>query len=248
MNRALLRRLFWRSLLVQAAWNYRGMQHLGLLWAQLPAMPEDPQARKEAMARAAEFYNAHPYLCGYLLGAAAKLEPTGGGEALSRLKKAALSPLGAVGDRLFWAGLRPMAGAVGMLALALLATSPQTPRAGLPLALGLTALAVAAYNAIHLHWRWRALQDGYELGLGVAQSIRALVSHRALAHTGAALAVLAGVVPPLVLASARGDGVVEGLGGALVFVLAMLAGWQLPARGSALPLALAGLGLMWMFM
>lgn len=247
---SLLPRLLLRSLFIQAAWNYRGMQHLGLLWAQLPALPEEPEARKAAMARAAEFYNAHPYLCGYLLGAGAKLEAEGQGEALARLKKAALSPLGAAGDRLFWAGLRPMAGAVGVLALVLLAaTEVATQGTGasgqLLAALGVVLAAVLGYNAIHLHWRWKALRDGHELGLGVAQSIRALVNHRGLAHTGAALAVLAGMMLPLLAVNLTG-GVGKAWPGLGMFLASVVAGWQLPNRAVALPLTLLALGLLWL--
>jgi mannose/fructose/N-acetylgalactosamine-specific phosphotransferase system component IID len=243
VNAGLLRRLFLRSLFIQAAWNYRGMQHLGLLWAQLPALPEDKEARRAAMARGAEFYNAHPYLCGYLLGAAARLEPQGEGESLSRLKKAALSPLGAVGDRLFWAGLRPLAGAVGVLGLALLAASPSASTQGLYWAVALGALAVLAFNIVHLQWRWRALRDGFDLGLGVAQSIRGLVNHQGLAHTGAALCVLAGLMAPLLGAGAADAG---GLPGVLMFLLLLAAGWQLPARRWSLPALLGLLGLLWL--
>jgi PTS system mannose-specific IID component len=243
MTRGLLGRLFLRSLLIQAAWNYRGMQHLGLLWAQLPALPQEGEARRAAMARGAEFYNAHPYLCGYLLGAAANLEARGEGEALSRLKKAALSPLGAVGDRLFWAGLRPLAGALGVVGLALLASSPHTTPKGIGWAVALSALAVLAYNVVHLQWRWRALRDGYALGLGVAQSVRGLVNHRGLAHTGAALCVLAGLMAPLLGASVAAS---VGLPGLLLFLVLVAAGWQLPARAWTLPALLAALGLLWL--
>lgn len=253
MSTPLLRRLFWRSFLIQAAWNYRGMQHLGLLWAQLPALPEEPAQRRAALLRAYEFYNAHPYLCGCMLGAAARLEAEGQGEALARLKRAAVSPLGAVGDRLFWAGLKPLSGTLAVLALIeMAARAPQSgTRTDWIVAAGVALLATLLYNLVHLRWRWRALQDGHRLGLGVAASLRELARYRGLARVGTALALLAGLTLPLATAFAAHvsmdlAGVAFFAQPALVFLLAVLASWQLPARGAALPLLLLALTAAWL--
>jgi len=237
--------MLWRSLLIQAAWNYRGMQHLGLLFAQLPALPAEPGARRAAMGRAFGFYNAHPYLCGYLLGAAARLEPLGQGEDLARLKKAAIPPLGAAGDRLFWAGLKPLCGTVGVLALTLLAAGETAQEGKLARAVVAAALATLGYNLVHVHWRRRALRDGHRLGLGVAASIRALATHPGLARAGQALSLLAGLALPLAAGRAMAA---EGGGAAapLLFLAAGVASWQLPARAVALPLLLAALAALWM--
>jgi mannose/fructose/N-acetylgalactosamine-specific phosphotransferase system component IID len=246
-----LRKLFWRSFLIQAAWNYRGMQHLGLLWAQLPSLPADPALRGPALRRAGEFYNAHPYLCGCVLGAAARLEPEGQGEALARLKKAAIPPLGAVGDRLFWAGLKPLSGALGVLALAgLAARAPQPGAAWLP-ALAAALLATLLYNLVHLRWRWLALRVGHRQGLELAGALRVLAAHHGLARSGTALALTAGLALPLAAAFAwftTMDLPAVELSAlpALLFLAAAAASWQLPARGWALPLLLLALAALWL--
>jgi mannose/fructose/N-acetylgalactosamine-specific phosphotransferase system component IID len=193
------------------------------------------------LGRAFEFYNAHPYLCGYLLGAAARLEEEGQGEALARLKRAAIPPLGAVGDRLFWAGLKPLSGVLAVLALL---PAARHPGGSLLLALGVGAalLATAAYNWAHLAWRWRALREGHRLGLGVSAAIRALASHPLVAGSSTALALAAGLALPMALPWAAGAGDQAGTG--LFFVVA-LASWQLPARSWTLPLLLVALLAAW---
>jgi hypothetical protein len=230
--------MLWRSLCIQGAWNYQGMQHLGFLWASLPALRGLPaEQRRQAMTRATGFYNAHPYFGGYLLGAVARLEAEGQGEAASRLKKAALTPLGASGDRLFWAGLKPLSGLAGMLALLLLVAGPlgrgADPRWGWGLAL--TGLATMGYNLIHVYWRLRSLREGSRLGLGLAAALKELGNLPLTRHTAAVLAALAGLALPL----AVGLGAGAEMPRTAWLVAAALLGWQLPSRGWALPALLA---------
>lgn len=229
--------VFWRSLLIQGAWNYQGMQHLGYLWALLPIVRQLPKdERRAALLRATEFYNAHPYLCGYLLGAASTLEATGQGPALSRLKRAGVTPLGVTGDRLFWAGLKPLSGVLGMLGfLVLVITPPVADDRHWLTALGVAVAATVGYNVIHVHWRRKALHDGRRLGLGLAGALRELAHLPLLAASGLALGLISGLTLPLLAAM--------GAGGKPLGVLALLAtavlSWQLPARSWALPVLLA---------
>jgi len=236
----LLGRLLRRSLLIQGAWNYQGMQHLGFLWALLPALRDLPEERRrEALARAAGFYNAHPYFGGYLLGAVARLEAEGQGEAAARLKKAALTPLGASGDRLFWAGLRPLSGLAGLLALLLLVAGP-LERGDAPAwewGLALSGLATLGYNVVHVYWRRRALREGHRLGLGLSAALKDLGGLALTRHAALGLAALAGVALPLSVAV--GTGASAETAGWLA--AAALLGWQLPARGWALPALLLAL-------
>lgn len=237
MRRPLRSALLWRSLLIQGAWNYQGMQHLGFLWALLPAIRDLPvERRREALGRAAEFYNAHPYLCGYLLGAMAKLEAEGAGEAGTRLKKAALTPLGAVGDRLFWAGLRPLSGLLGILGYLLLVAASDSPQSGRWWwGLGIAVSATAGYNLIHVAWRRRALREGHELGLGLAGALRGLAQLPLLKATGLALGLAAGLAAPLFIWTGA-----AGRPWTAVWLLgALVLSWQLPTRAWALPALLA---------
>jgi len=240
-----LRRLWRRSFCIQAVWNYRGMQHLGLLWAQLPetGRAADPQGQLE---RGLEFYNAHPYYAGVLLGAGARLEEEGRGVALSRLKRAAISPLGAVGDRLFWAALKPLTGAWACLALLAgwrLGRTAATAAWALPLAVAGTALAAAVYNRVHFARRREALLAGWRQGLEVHRCRQDWTRDPRSARWGRRLAFAAGLLAPLALAAAwSATPATAGWTRALPALL-LLASWRLPRRGWALPalLALAGL-------
>ena len=63
--------LAFRSLYLQAAFNYERMQSCGFLWAQLPALKkiykDDKAGLSAAMTDNLEFINTHPNLVGFLL-------------------------------------------------------------------------------------------------------------------------------------------------------------------------------------
>ena len=66
-----LRRVFWRCLFLQAAWNRRGMQNLGFAYAIDPALRrlyDDPGARAEALRRHLGTFNCHPYTAAAIVG------------------------------------------------------------------------------------------------------------------------------------------------------------------------------------
>jgi len=109
-----------RLLTVQAAFNYERMIGVGLGYASEPLLRALPGGREgqhyhEALGRAAGYFNAHPYLVGLAAGATARAEHEGvPGPQVERLRTALVGPLGAVGDRLVWAGTLPAASAVGL--------------------------------------------------------------------------------------------------------------------------------------
>ena len=112
LGRALLR-LF----AVQGSYNYERMLGLGVGVAEEPLLRDlaDGQYRP-AVARGAHFFNAHPYLIGLAVGAAARAEHDGTPpDQIERLREALCGPLGSLGDRLVWAGWLPFC---SLLALA----------------------------------------------------------------------------------------------------------------------------------
>lgn len=101
-----------RLLGVQATWNYERMQGVGVGFAAEPALKAqfagEPERYREAVARAAGFFNANPYLTPAAVGAEVRAEADGIPAAqIERLRAALSGPLGALGDRLFWSGLVP---------------------------------------------------------------------------------------------------------------------------------------------
>ena len=108
----------WRALLrlfaIQGTWNYERMLGVGMGYAAEPLLEDlktvDPVRHGEAVVRSAEFFNCNPNLAGLALGATARAEYEAvPGTQIARLRTALCSPLGALGDELFWAGLVPAA-------------------------------------------------------------------------------------------------------------------------------------------
>ena len=108
-----------RLFTVQGSWNYERMQGIGVGVAEEPLLRDlraeggsDGVAYRTAVARGAHFFNAHPYLCGLAVGAAARAEHDGvPPEQVERLRTALCGPLGSLGDRLVWAGWLPFTSA-----------------------------------------------------------------------------------------------------------------------------------------
>lgn len=137
-----------RSLTIMGSWNFPRMQGLGFFYIVSPFLERFARQPQAAMRRHFSYFNTHPYMASYILGAVAALEEEGDGTAAVGVRNALMGPLGASGDGLFWAGVKPMAVLLGMT-LALF-----NPVAG-----AITLLVV--YNACHLWARWNLFELGY---------------------------------------------------------------------------------------
>lgn len=193
-----------RAPLLQAAWNYDRMQNLGWAFCVEPALRElypDPKLRAAALRRHLEIFNTHPYMAGYVLGAALKAESEAAAgsadvEAVTTIK-ARLSPaLAAVGDSFFWATLRPGA---AMLGIAWLWLAPH------PWHLAAPFVFLAVYNAPCLWMRFHSLEAGWNRGEGVAVHVASLelpaaaegVRRTALVLMGGLAGALARILNPV---------------------------------------------------
>lgn len=182
-----------RLFAVQGAWSYERMIGVGMGYASEPLLEDlgtiEPARLPEATARSSEFFNCHPYLAGLALGASARAEYEGvPGEQILRLRTALCSPLGALGDQFFWAGLVPI-----FMAMAL---------AGIALGGGGTTLAalVVAYNLIRLlATRW-ALTTGLRSGMQVGSAISASWLPKAVVRVAVPAGFATGLAVPLVSA------------------------------------------------
>lgn len=105
-------RVFLRSLAIQGSWNYRTLIGNGFAFSLIPflrKLHDDPAALNDAVTRQRETFNGHPYLVGIALGAVSRLEAEGANaQTVERFKAAIRGPLGTIGDRLVWAGWRPL--------------------------------------------------------------------------------------------------------------------------------------------
>ena len=224
--RATLRRVFWRCLFLQAAWNRRGMQNLGFAYAMDPALRclyADPARRRAALRRHLGTFNCHPYTAAAIVGGAIHHEErvAQGAEpetAPLEYKQVLQGPLAAVGDSFFWAGLRPFFGALA---------------AAGTLALGWPALAAAilVYNALQLWLRWSFFRAGYRMGDAVVERVAALSLPRWAERLRTGGTVVAGLAGGLLAARSAAGG--AALAPALVAAGA-LAGWWVLSRGARL--------------
>jgi mannose/fructose/N-acetylgalactosamine-specific phosphotransferase system component IID len=168
----------WRCLFIQGAWNFERLQNLGWAFCVEPALRElypDPKARAEALQRHLEFFNTHPYMAGYVLGAALRAEEEASkaddeGRApraaqVSGLKLGLAGPLAAVGDAFYWATLRP---AAALLGVAWLWLGPH------PWHLYAPVVYLVAYNLPCFWLRLASVHQGYRRGLGVALHVAKL--------------------------------------------------------------------------
>lgn len=114
--------IWFRLLLLQASWNYQRLQGLGFFFALLPGLrklyPEDQL--RELSLRYAGYFNTHPFLAPLVAGAVLKLEEQGVGNGegpainIEDFKEMVAAPYAAIGDALFWGGLRPLAAGVAL--------------------------------------------------------------------------------------------------------------------------------------
>ncbi|HEV2750598.1 MAG TPA: PTS system mannose/fructose/sorbose family transporter subunit IID [Gemmatimonadales bacterium] len=185
-----LARSLLRLFTVQGSWNYERMQGIGMGVAEQPLIRDlsgNGTRYRAAVARAAHFFNAHPYLCGLAVGATARAEHDGvPPEQVERLRTALCGPLGALGDRLVWAGWLPLTSGLALI--------------GVALGLGLRAVFgfLIVYNIGHVGLRWWALRAGWAYGGQVATALRKPALQRAATLSAPAMAFVAGVALPLV--------------------------------------------------
>ena len=185
----------WRALLrlfaIQGTWNYERMLGVGMGYAAEPLLEDlktiDPVRHGEAVVRSAEFFNCNPNLAGLALGATARAEYEAvPGPQIARLRTALCSPLGALGDELFWAGLVPALVGLTLVAVVL--------GAGWWAILGCLAL----YNMARLATAIWALRTGLDSGMRVGSAIGASWIPRAIARIGPIAGGSVGLANPVV--------------------------------------------------
>jgi mannose/fructose/N-acetylgalactosamine-specific phosphotransferase system component IID len=168
LNIAVFISVFFRSFLIQAVWNYQSMLSIGFCFALAPVAKKlfkDRQKRIEFYNRHLNFFNAHPYFSSFALGAISRVEEDMALEGkdeydkVDRLKNALIGPLGAIGDQLVWATLKPASILVCLLAVVLI-ESYETKIIFL-------FVLLVLYNIPHLYIRIFGLIKGYRAGYDV---------------------------------------------------------------------------------
>ena len=148
-----------RLLLLQGSWNFERLQGGGWFYAMAPVL-RVLYGEKEMQRIAREhvgYFNTHPYLAPTVAGAVIRLEleRAAGKEpeiGILDFKEMVAAPYAAVGDALFWGGLRPLAAGIALLLAA----------KGLVIA---PLVFLLLFNALPLWFRIAGFLSAYELGL-----------------------------------------------------------------------------------
>jgi mannose/fructose/sorbose-specific phosphotransferase system IID component len=115
-----IRRLAFRSLLLQGAFNYERFQNLGLWWTLRPFLDRihrDRDERAAAYKRHLVYFNTHPWIVGPILGVIVGMERRRAegaegldDEAINSVKVGMMAPLAGIGDSLVFGTIRPILG------------------------------------------------------------------------------------------------------------------------------------------
>lgn len=172
VTRGDLFKVFLASFFMQAVWNFRTLISIGFTACMIPVLNKlytTPQEKCDFLKRHLKFFNSHPYFASYALGVSIKLEEmkvrgeAQAPETIDRLKDLLISPLGAIGDRLFWATIKPASLITGMAGILLAQT--------IPLKIGVLFITFLIYNIPHLYFRYKGIILGYRYGIDVYKHV-----------------------------------------------------------------------------
>lgn len=117
-----LRRVFWRSMLLEANFNFETMQNTGVAFSLMPVLKKLYKTRESmsaALQRHLQLFNTSTYGCTLILGLAAAMEEQNSRDAdfnpesINAVKLGLMGPLAGVFDSLFWGTLKVIAAGVG---------------------------------------------------------------------------------------------------------------------------------------
>lgn len=180
-----LRHLVWRSLFLQASFNYERMQAAGWLYSILPGLRHVHKNKKDlskSMKDNMEFFNTHPFLVTFIMGIILAMEGSKEDrEAIRGIKVATMGPLGGIGDAMFYLTLLPITAGIG----ASLAVEGNV--------LG-PIVFLLAFNIIHFGVRFGLMTYGYKTGVKAIAKLKEGTRHVSRAASIVGLTVVGGLI------------------------------------------------------
>jgi N-acetylgalactosamine PTS system EIID component len=163
LNGKQLRHLVWRSLLLQASFNYERMQAAGWLYSILPGLRHIHKNKKDlstSMKEHMEFFNTHPFLVTFIMGVILAMEQNKEDRnAIRGIKIAMMGPLGGIGDALFYLTLLPITAGIGAsLAIEGNIAGP--------------IVFLILFNVIHFGVRFGLMGYGYKMGVKAVAKLK----------------------------------------------------------------------------
>jgi len=160
-------KVFMRCFFVQGSWNFKALLGVGFGYCMVPVVKKlykTPEEQEAFLRRHIVFFNSHPYFASWCVGAVVKLEEDSieqewpDREMINVFKERLVGPLGIIGDKLFWSGIKPMASAFGV-GLAFFIGWPATP------------IYLLIYNIPHLFIRYKGMRLGYKMGFQIVSEL-----------------------------------------------------------------------------
>jgi PTS system mannose-specific IID component len=201
LNRKDLTGAFIRLFFIQTVWNFERYLSYGVAFVMLPILKKiysTQEDRAQALSRHLEYFNTHPYMASFILGAIIRMEEEKQQlpkaqqkqkeEEISALKVGMMGPVAAMGDNLFWATVRPYC---GLLAATLVLSSAFQVKGQywvIPL------LFLVVYNVGHVGIRLTGFIQGYRKSDQVVLTLRKYGFQEAIRGLKFASIVLLGVL------------------------------------------------------
>lgn len=158
-----LNKMVWRSLLLQASFNYERMQGGGWTYSLIPGLAKIHKNKKDLSASLEEhmqFFDTHPFLVTFIQGVVLAMEENKESrEAIRGIKIAMMGPLGGIGDAVFWLTLLPITAGIGV------ALSGNGSLVG-------PIFFLVMFNVIHFGVRFFLMHYGYNMGTKAIISLK----------------------------------------------------------------------------
>ena len=155
LDKKTLNQMVWRSLFLQASFNYERMQAAGWLYGILPGLKEihtNKDDLSKSMKHNLEFFNTHPFLVTFVMGIILSLEQQKADtNTIRAVRVAAMGPLGGIGDAIFWFTLVPI-------------TAGITANMAINGSLAGPILFLLIFNAVQFGVRYWLMHWSYNLG------------------------------------------------------------------------------------
>lgn len=158
-----LNKMVWRSLFLQASFNYERMQAGGWLYSILPGLKKihkNKQDLADSMKLHLEFFNVHPFLVTFVQGLVLAMEENKESQdSIRGIKIALMGPLGGIGDALCWFTLLPITASIGV------SLAKEGNIAG-------PIVFLVLFNIVHFFLRFFLRHYSYRLGVGAIEKLK----------------------------------------------------------------------------
>lgn len=181
----------WRSLFLQASFNYERMQACGFLYGILPVLKKihtNKQDLAKSMRMHLEFFNTHPFLVNFIMGIVLAMEENKKDQDTIRaIKVATMGPLGGIGDALCWLTLLPITAGLG----ASMALGADPNPAG-------PIIFLVLFNIVHFGLRFGLMNYGYYTGVKAMATMKEQTQKISHAASIIGLTVVGGLIASMI--------------------------------------------------